>query len=89
MIWSTTVQNTFASSSVNVVDIILSLYIHCKHKKMSAFQVAPNIDEVIWKCYWGGNVTSCSEIFTSVLTDAGLCYTFNILSAKEMFNSGT
>ncbi|XP_023715587.1 pickpocket protein 28 isoform X2 [Cryptotermes secundus] len=52
-------------------------------------EVAPEIDEVMFECYWRGILESCSDIFTSVLTDNGLCYTFNILSSTELFNNGT
>ena len=55
----------------------------------SVFQVAPKLEDIIWWCWWRSNDTICSDLFTSVLTDEGLCYTFNTLSSEQMFNSDT
>ena len=53
-------------------------------------QVAPQIEEVIFVCMWQGaimpNCTSLdSSFFSPVMSDEGLCYTFNMLSNTELF----
>lgn len=53
-------------------------------------QVAPPIDEVLYVCMWQNMVMpNCSvldsSLFTPVMSDEGLCYTFNMLSNQELF----
>ncbi|XP_069695427.1 pickpocket protein 28-like isoform X2 [Periplaneta americana] len=52
-------------------------------------QAAPGLFDVIPFCKWSGTEEECSNIFTPVLTDDGLCYTFNMLSFEQMFKNGT
>jgi amiloride-sensitive sodium channel len=52
-------------------------------------EASPALSEVIFRCMWRLNGTACNNLFTSVLTDEGLCYTFNTLSSKDLFRSDT
>lgn len=51
--------------------------------------VAPgSIPDILWVCKWRNiQFDACSELFTEVLTDEGICYSFNILKAEEMFRN--
>lgn len=55
---------------------------------VSVLQLAPPMEEVIWVCKWQGGILencSSSNLFTPVMSDEGLCYTFNMLSNPELF----
>ncbi|EFA05007.2 Pickpocket protein 28-like Protein [Tribolium castaneum] len=36
-------------------------------------------------CYYMGESFGCDELFTPIITDEGICYSFNILDRKDMF----
>lgn len=42
----------------------------------------------ILKCIWGGKTVNCSDIFSIVATDAGLCCSFNLSPPKLKSNLG-
>ncbi|XP_069695430.1 pickpocket protein 28-like isoform X2 [Periplaneta americana] len=52
-------------------------------------KVAPKLEEVIKNCKWREEMKNCSNLFSSVLTDDGLCYTFNTLAARDLLTSIT
>lgn len=37
-------------------------------------------------CKFGDEITSCNNFFTEVLTEDGVCYSFNMLEHSEVFN---
>lgn len=41
--------------------------------------------EIILFCKFHNSLIDCSELFEEVITDDGICYTMNMLKAKEMF----
>ncbi|KAL4709034.1 hypothetical protein ACJJTC_005895 [Scirpophaga incertulas] len=48
--------------------------------------VSPNITEVFLGCKWKDiPKDSCQNLFSPILTEEGLCYTFNMLSAEELY----
>ncbi|XP_072397277.1 pickpocket protein 28-like [Diabrotica undecimpunctata] len=42
--------------------------------------------ELFTYCYYLGVVENCSEIFTPIITEEGICYSFNILDKHDIFN---
>lgn len=36
-------------------------------------------------CNWGGDIQDCSEVVDEVITEEGVCYSFNILNSGELF----
>ncbi|CAO1415887.1 unnamed protein product [Diamesa hyperborea] len=42
-------------------------------------------NEIFSKCVWRGAVTECETMFSEVLTDDGICYTFNMLDQNDLY----
>lgn len=51
-----------------------------------AKRVAPSLNETLFRCTWHRQDVNCSEIFKEILTDEGICFTFNYLNASELYN---
>ncbi|XP_073843681.1 pickpocket 26 [Musca autumnalis] len=47
--------------------------------------VMPEFEETFMKCKWRNVGTECGELFHTFITDDGPCYTFNTLSAFEIY----
>lgn len=49
-------------------------------------EMAPSFDEMLFVCKWrNAPLFTCQNLFTEVLTEEGVCYTFNVLESEEMF----
>ena len=50
-------------------------------------EMAVPFKDMIYICSWRFGGVNCSEIFTEVVTEEGICYTFNMLNGQELFRS--
>ncbi|XP_055591169.1 pickpocket protein 28-like [Uranotaenia lowii] len=48
-------------------------------------EVAPNLDDICESVRWDLDKLSCNGMFQRILTEDGVCYSFNPISAREMF----
>lgn len=48
-------------------------------------QYVPTLKEVIFQCNWRGKKSACSDYFRGIWTSEGLCFSFNLLNATEMY----
>lgn len=48
-------------------------------------QVAPQFEEIVWPCKWKMELGMCSKLFTQVLTEEGVCFSFNLLNSTEIY----
>jgi hypothetical protein len=51
-------------------------------------QLAPTFEDTFVACGFGGgqvNFENCREMFTEIITQDGVCYTFNMLNATEIY----
>ncbi|XP_061399072.1 pickpocket protein 28-like [Musca vetustissima] len=59
------------------------------HKPFDYFEtmdrMLPTMERYLLLCKWFGKFQNCQELFRKVYTDAGVCYTFNTLQAKDLF----
>ncbi|XP_076265224.1 pickpocket protein 28-like [Rhynchophorus ferrugineus] len=42
-------------------------------------------ERYIFECSWMGDNVNCDSLFVPVITDEGICYTFNMLDRSDMF----
>lgn len=47
--------------------------------------IAPSMDDVLNFCEWRGMTKSCSDVFSKIFTENGLCYQFNGLNSREIY----
>lgn len=47
--------------------------------------VAPTLSEIFYKCEWQGHQRNCPELFQEIITEEGVCFTFNFLNAPEVY----
>lgn len=47
--------------------------------------MSPKLDATLFSCKWRNAGINCSEIFSPIVTEEGICFTFNTLKAEEMF----
>ncbi|XP_059047783.1 pickpocket protein 28-like [Achroia grisella] len=53
----------------------------------SFLEVSPTIEDYMFMCSWRGNSSvPCSDLFSTVLTDEGVCFNFNSLATTEVLN---
>lgn len=51
-------------------------------------QGSPTLNETLIKCFQAYTEKICTNLFRRVVTDLGMCYTFNMQSHKTIFNDG-
>lgn len=49
--------------------------------------MAPTLNDTMRKCQWKGNGdnNTCSELFVPILTEEGICFSFNALNWNEIY----
>ncbi|XP_026472958.1 pickpocket protein 28 isoform X2 [Ctenocephalides felis] len=47
-------------------------------------EVAPEFDEMMFHCKWKNSPGNCTTLFSRIVTEEGVCYTFNMLDANEL-----
>lgn len=47
--------------------------------------LSPKLDEQLFQCKWRNAPDTCQDLFSPILTEEGMCFTFNTLNANEMF----
>ncbi|XP_067636591.1 pickpocket protein 28-like [Eurosta solidaginis] len=51
------------------------------------YETSQSCERMLLECKYGGRIFNCSEIFNSIITDNGLCCTFNIVDPKLLYRS--
>lgn len=71
------VKVIFFINSIHGNDFFTSIF-----SKYLFFQVSQSCEEMLISCVYGGIEFNCTDIFVTVLTDEGLCCTFNAVNKK-------
>ena len=58
------------------------------HSQLPCFDTASSSSSMLKRCLWKGLPLSCAAIFKTFPTDRGMCCTFNMERAEEMFRDG-
>ncbi|XP_031632054.1 pickpocket protein 28-like [Contarinia nasturtii] len=48
-------------------------------------ELSPTFEETLLTCEWRSTTYPCKDLFASVFTEDGLCFTFNALNSHEMY----
>ncbi|CAG9564748.1 unnamed protein product [Danaus chrysippus] len=48
-------------------------------------ELSPKINDTFHSCRWKNFLSDCLDIFLPIITEEGVCYTFNTLGAEELF----
>lgn len=51
-------------------------------------KLAIPFDKIFSNCGWSGVYFTCATVFSKLLTDDGLCYTFNMMN-KDLYNENS
>lgn len=46
------------------------------------------MDDIFFECLWNIHHTNCESMFRPILTEEGLCYTFNMLNNSDLYADG-
>lgn len=49
-------------------------------------KVGPSLEEIVIFCMWNSKPVLCTSLFTTILTEDGLCYTFNMLGPEKIYS---
>lgn len=47
--------------------------------------VAPSFNDTMFFCKWRNDYPPCRDLFSPVLTEEGVCYTFNDLNSEDIY----
>lgn len=47
--------------------------------------VAPTFNDTMFFCKWRNENNYCTKFFQPILTEEGVCYTFNVLNSRDIY----
>lgn len=49
-------------------------------------EIAPKINSTMFRCTYRSYDLPCKDLFSEVMTDVGLCFSFNMLNSRELYS---
>ena len=66
---------------------LINFDIFKRHTQFPCYDTKHNKNGIIKSCKWQGQTVACSELFKAFPTDVGMCCSFNMKKAEEMFKA--
>lgn len=49
------------------------------------FEMAPNLNDSLRHCHWLDESHNCPDLFIPIITEEGICFSFNALNSNEIY----
>ncbi|XP_061379370.1 pickpocket protein 28-like isoform X2 [Danaus plexippus] len=70
---------------VNVASYYGTKFSDAKETVQNIKELSPKINDTFYACVWKNSLSICLDEFLPIITEEGVCYTFNTLGAEELF----
>lgn len=50
-------------------------------------EVAPALVDTINFCKWRDHLSDCRDLFQRIITEEGVCYTFNAINSRDIYTN--
>lgn len=93
---SSFIESAYFESLLHACDPQLLKFLNLNESVLGEnFEIVPilqkllyTVDDTMMFCKWRDNLVNCSKFFNEIITDQGICFSFNMLDYKNLFHDG-